>query len=365
MVENDIYKNLANHLNEDVSSKFPQTRELFGILEILFTPEQAEVAIHLPTTNMGRTTIEGLAKKMNRPVEELGEMVETMAKSGTVMAVTSRKDGRKYYALWPVIPGMMESTYADGVESEERHRLSELWKKYFDESFFNEQASSDYPLFRIIPINQNVDEGSKVLAFEEARNLIMAADVITVIPCHCRAVMKKCDHILEADFVFGAWADYLINYRGARKWTHEEALQRLKECEEDGLVHLTGNAQRGLGVICNCCPCCCGGLRGFLELDNPRSLAKTNFLPKWEQELCTLCMKCVETCPMKAVGEVQVTASGGTETRIQVTESECIGCGLCAAHCPEDAIEMVKVRDELPAETVPEMMKMYNQGKAC
>lgn len=365
MPDKKVFEELAHHLNEDISTKFPETEEFLEMLEILFTPEQARLAFHLPTTNMGRITAEDLAIRSTRGTEETRELVESMARAGTVMASSSRKDGRKYYALWPMIPGMMESTYADGIDNEQRQRLGKLWEKYFDEHFLKAQTTSEYPLYRIIPIGENMDPGSRILPFEEAGNLIMQAEVITVIPCHCRSVMKKCDHLMEADFVFGAWADYLINYRGARRWTKEEALRRLKECEEDGLVHLTGNAQQGLGVICNCCPCCCGALRGIVEFHNPRSLARTNFSPEIRQQACILCLKCVEICPVKAITEVPGTTQEGSNDKLTVQESRCIGCGLCAAHCGEAAIRMRKVRDDLPEKTVPEMIRRIQSEKGC
>ncbi len=206
-----VYKELANHLNADIASKFPETQELFEILEILFTPEQAEYAIKLPMTNSGRVTVDDLAAKMNRDARQVLEVVETMVKAGTVLASTSRKDGRKYYALWPLAPGMLESTCADGIDSPQRRRLSKLYEQYKMSAYLNELGSSDYPLLRIIPINENIDSESRVLPFEEVRNIIENAEVITVIPCLCRSISKKCNHIMEADFVFGAWADNLIN----------------------------------------------------------------------------------------------------------------------------------------------------------
>jgi len=37
--------------------------------------------------------------------------------------------------------------------------------------------------------------------------------------------------------------------------------------------------------------------------------------------------------------------------RILFLEERCIGCGLCAYHCPNDAIKLVKVKDEIPEMT--------------
>jgi formate hydrogenlyase subunit 6/NADH:ubiquinone oxidoreductase subunit I len=37
--------------------------------------------------------------------------------------------------------------------------------------------------------------------------------------------------------------------------------------------------------------------------------------------------------------------------RIFFLEDRCIGCGLCAYHCPNKAIELVKVKNETPEMT--------------
>jgi hypothetical protein len=161
--------------------------------------------------------------------------------------------------------------------------LAKLVERYYSDGLWSELASSNYPRFRIVPIHKAVEATSQVLPFEEVSLMVEKAEIITVIPYLCRTLSKRCDHILEADFVFGAWADYLTKYRGARIWTKEEALRRLEECEKDGLVHLTGNAQESSAVICNCCACCCHALRGLVELHNPRSFVRSNFEPNVNQ----------------------------------------------------------------------------------
>ena len=355
----DVYEKLRQHFNEGVISKLRKARELEEILKILFTPEKAELALHIPLRGMERISIEDLAAKLNRKNQEIEEAVEEMAREGILYAVQDKEDGKKYCALFALLPGILESYHADGVDSDLRRRLDKLIDKYRVGGLWDEMASSDYPPFRVIPINENAENKSEVLPFEEIRNTIMEADIITVIPCMCRTISRKCDHLLEVDFVMGDWAEYLINYRGAREWTKEEALQRLKEAEEDGLMHLIGNAQEGNTIICNCCVCCCMALRGLTELNNPRSFVKSNFLPVMDQELCTLCGTCKKICPMEAVRKLPGYEADGSDTRMMVEETRCVGCGLCSSHCPVEAIHMKKIRDVVPAKTPVEMVERW------
>jgi ferredoxin len=50
---------------------------------------------------------------------------------------------------------------------------------------------------------------------------------------------------------------------------------------------------------------------------------------------CTLCLSCVSACPTHAL------ADNSDQPMLRFTESLCVQCGLCAATCPEDAIQLV------------------------
>ncbi|MFC1825497.1 ATP-binding protein [Thermodesulfobacteriota bacterium] len=361
----DIYESLRQHFNEGSMVKLRKTKELMQILKILFTPEQAEVALAIPLPAGGRISIKNLAKELGSAPEAVEDKVEALAREGKARIMTSRRDGEKYAVLWPVFPGMLEAVYADGIDNDQRRRLSRLTEKYyFEDGAWNEFASSKYPISRVIPINKSIENASNVLPFENVTRFIEESETISIIPCLCRAVAKNCDHILEADIVFGPWAEYLIKYRGARKWDKTEALQRLKECEEDGLVHLTGNTQDGSLFICNCCPCCCKPLRGLIELHNPRSFVRSNFLPRIDHEKCNLCATCKKICPMGAVSRLPGIEADQSDAMMLIQDIRCIGCGLCASHCPVHAVEMIKVRNRIPVETLTEGNNQYIKEKA-
>lgn len=56
-----------------------------------------------------------------------------------------------------------------------------------------------------------------------------------------------------------------------------------------------------------------------------------NLYPEIDNETCTLCKKCIESCPVSALS---------MEKHVKVDKGVCIGCGQCAAVCPVNAIEM-------------------------
>ena len=106
-----------------------------------------------------------------------------------------------------------------------------------------------------------------------------------------------------------------------REISKKDAIEMLKMCEEEGLVHVVGNT-RDLGhIICNCCSDCC------INWPRPRTgpikfAAPSRFLAVVDEDLCTGCETCLERCYFDAI-----TMDDG----LAVIDAEnCMGCGLCA-----------------------------------
>ena len=171
--------------------------------------------------------------------------------------------------------------------------------------------------------------------------------------CPCRT-HKKCDHPLETCIIFDYTAEFMVERGFGRYLSVEEALELLEETETAGLVHSTMNTRTRPTLICNCCTCACVLLRGLTQLHNPRTIAKSNFLPVRDDELCNKCRKCVRICPMEA--NVYHAPHDNEPKRILCLEGRCIGCGLCAYHCPNDAVKLVKAKDEVPEMTPREAL---------
>ncbi|MBL7176890.1 MAG: hypothetical protein ISS66_13790 [Desulfobacteraceae bacterium] len=78
----EVYENLIDAIN-NVSGviKFSKIDELYPLLELMFTPEQAEVGSKMQP---GLHTTEQVADAAGKSVEEVTRILESMADNGTV-----------------------------------------------------------------------------------------------------------------------------------------------------------------------------------------------------------------------------------------------------------------------------------------
>ena len=135
--------------------------------------------------------------------------------------------------------------------------------------------------------------------------------------------------------VFGDWASYFKKRGLLREITREEALEIIRQNEEDGLVLQSTNYQK-VDFVCSCCGCCCGILQIHKALPCPAENWAHNFYAAVETESCTACGTCVERCQVNAI-----TLDEHNDYAV-VNLDRCIGCGNCVATCPSEALRLVK-----------------------
>jgi Pyruvate/2-oxoacid:ferredoxin oxidoreductase delta subunit len=202
---------------------------------------------------------------------------------------------------------------------------------------------------RVLPIEAAVPYKSHILSCEAVSNLINTSGTIAVYNCGCRIAERNCDAPIEACFVFGSTADFLIERSFARKITPEEAMRILNVTEKYGLVHMANNSADKAVTVCNCCSCCCLFLRGLLEFGNPHAIAASSYVASITEDLCINCGICSEgRCPVGAI-----MADDG---KTRVLADKCLGCGLCVSICPTYAIELIS--REVPPQTPPTLQDM-------
>ena len=351
----DIYETLSKHLSS-LGMGYPRKEELLMILRDNFTPQEAEIALSIPTKVIPfePISVSMIVPKVKIPEIELKKMLENLAYRGLLFSGKT-KDGKVGYALQQFGYGFPQTFFWGGIDAPNAKRMAELVVKYArKEELYGVYGSTKTKAFRYIPGSLNIEpEKHAVFPFEMMENVIEQAHVIALVSCACRATAllmgrKKCEHPLEVCIKYDELAEYVIERGIGRKITKQETLSIIRSCEEAGLVHLVDNAREGVKHTCNCCSCCCWSVGTIRRRKIPRDvLMATYFLRETDPDKCTGCGQCVDICPVNAIEMVE---------DLPIVDREwCIGCGVCAVPCPSSAIKLVRKSDAIPPKNFKEL----------
>ena len=325
----EIYEKLRARLDM-FPQGFPKTKSgvEIEILEHLFSPEEAEIALSMRPYIEAVATI---AERTGRDEKKLVATLYDMSKRGLILRYTESEE-KRYYALAPWMIGIWE--FQLNALTDENIKL---YEKFYLEGMVQGRQKVTSAGFRVIPIEEEIQQFKEVQPFERISEIINGQTRFAVAPCICRKEAKMmgegCDKLMEACMMFGVAADYYIENELAREITKEEALQVLDKAEEDGLIHFSSNHTDDKIFICNCCGCCCKALANLVKYDNPHAIGKSNYYALLDKDSCTDCEDCLERC--------QVNAIQFEDDSIVIQQEKCIGCGLCMSACPTEAISMV------------------------
>ena len=233
--------------------------------------------------------------------------------------------------------------------------LAELYYQYLnvEEDFVkNLFAGGETQLGRTF-VNEEAIDGDNTLTvmdYERASEVIQTASHMGIGACYCRHKMqhldKACSAPMDICMTFNGTAQSLIKHGHARQVNVKEGMDLLDVAREHNLVQFGENVQHRVAFICNCCGCCCEAMLGAKRFAVLNPVATTNFLPEVSTSNCNGCGKCVEVCPVEAMGLV---SAGDPHTpkrrKAHLDESVCLGCGVCARACPNHGI-LLKARKQ-------------------
>lgn len=174
-----------------------------------------------------------------------------------------------------------------------------------------------------------------VIPYKHARDIILKnPDHIAVINCPCRATKENpCQPIDVCIAVGEPFVSFMLEHKtnNPRKLTQEEAVEILKAEDDRGHVH-TAWFKDAMGdrfyAICNCCKCCCGGMRAFLM--GVPMIAPSGYVCEISED-CNGCGDCAEFCQFGAIS---------LNEQAEVVYEKCMGCGVCETKCPVSAISL-------------------------
>ena len=132
---------------------------------------------------------------------------------------------------------------------------------YFRVLPVEETLTGRTPLGKVIEVKEAIPDPRAVLPIDVVSEMVRQEMIIAVAECYCRksrqVIGKGCQHPLETCFYFNELALSQVENGQARRVSQGEALEILKMCEEEGLVHNVDNCEGELRTLCNCCACSC------------------------------------------------------------------------------------------------------------
>ncbi|MDR3726500.1 MAG: 4Fe-4S dicluster domain-containing protein [Terracidiphilus sp.] len=343
------YQTLSDRLN-----LFPQgappSELLFKILEVLFTRDEAALVALLPIKPFN---VAAAARIWKKPAAESRKILEGLASKGMLLDMEMR--GEQIFVLPPPMAGFFEFSMMRLGNGYDQKLLAELFYQYLNvEADFvkNLFAGGETQLGRTFVNEKSLDGDNtlRVMDYERASEVIHTAAHMGVGACYCRHKMqhlgKACDAPMDICMTFSGTAQSLIKHGIARKVDVKEGMDLLDEAMVHNLVQFGENVQNNVAFICNCCGCCCEAMLAAKRFAVLNPIATTNFLPEVSAEQCSGCGKCVETCPVEAMGLVSANDPHQPKRRkARVDESLCLGCGVCVRVCAKDSIKL-KAREQ-------------------
>jgi electron transport complex protein RnfB len=345
---NNPYKVLAIKLDQ-LPNGFPPTDDgiELKLLAKLFSPDEAELVsqLHL-TLELPRQ----IAERIGENPHELRSTLKDLTKKGLIRA--EPVDGGIGFGLLPFVVGIYEMQ-GETIDVE----LAELFETYYKQAF-GFSLSQEPKVHRIIPINESIKTNLEVRPYESVVAIIAACKAWGVVDCICRKqkllIGQPCIHPIDNCMVLSTFPGAFNNSKSVHVLTQQEAIDKLREASEAGLVHSVSNNQRDLWYICNCCKCSCGILRGMADLGLANVVAKSSFLNQVDEDLCILCGICVDRCPFDAIK---------LESKLSIDSIRCTGCGSCVITCTEGALSLA-LRPNKDQPVIPETTSIWMQERA-
>jgi ferredoxin len=330
-MDKSCFKKLAEHLDQLPGGFAPsKTGADIELLQRLFTPEEAELAIHL---SLDQEPAQNIADRSGLPLDKTEEYLTEMSRKGLIFSI--QRKGTAFYHAVPFVIGIYEFQ-VNRLDADLVRDIDNYW-----ETIEPRTRPRTLPQLRTIPVEESIEPHLEALPYEQVKELVMNHDRFAVAPCICRRSMRikgqACNAPEESCLMFDEWADFYVEGGRGRSINQDEVLEILVRADSANLVLQPTNS-KDVAAICCCCGCCCGILNSLKRFRKPAKLVASSFYAQLDTTLCNACWDCLDRCQMGALSE--------NGEYVDLNSDRCIGCGLCVTTCPSQALTLERKSED-------------------
>ena len=224
---------------------------------------------------------------------------------------------------------------------------SKSFRNHISETYHGKVVRLD-DAAKFITIKKNIElKGlDQVLPYRHAKDIILKnPQNIVVYDCPCRGQKSNpCKPIDVCLIVGDPFVDlvHMVQPFRSRRITSEKALMILKEEDQRGHVHTAWFKTVMLNrfyAICNCCKCCCLGMKFMLEY-NMKIVLPSGYRAVIGED-CVGCGECAKYCQFDAIEIISIFINGKKKKKSKVIPERCFGCGICESKCKKENISLI------------------------
>jgi len=227
-------------------------------------------------------------------------------------------------------------------------KINSTWFRNFVSENYHAKVVPLDEASKIITINKNIDRRNleQILPYKHAKDIILKnPQNIIVYECPCRGQKKDPCRPTDVCLVIGEpFADLVRTFQPfrSRRIEQKEALRILKEEDERGHIHTVWFKSAMLNrffAICNCCKCCCLGMK-FMNEHSMKIIQPSGYLAVIGDD-CIGCGRCKEHCQFDAIEFISSSSDGKDALRCAIIPDKCFGCGICEGKCERGNISLI------------------------
>ena len=327
MTKKDAYEKLAEMFNQ-LPPGISYIPSIMQVLRLQYTSKEAELAVKVGLKGI---KLDEVQRRTGIDKQELNRMLNRMADKGT-MWITPGEENPNYRSVGIGGPGLIETGAWGNIRFPYSVQLLKAMARFQHEWATKAMPALGFPTNRVWPSPAALPDDAQ--PSDNVAEMMKQAGYWSVSTCSCRlphwvaAPGHHCNHILETCLILGKMGRWCVEHGMAREISYDRAVDLLKRCNEDGLVHTYDPSW----AICNCCADCCVFFVSLRET-GANVLQRSNFVAHVDQKTCAACGTCADRCPVDAIV---------VDDFAVINKDKCLGCGVCFPTCATRSVCLVR-----------------------